>query len=101
DWSSDVCSSDVDVEHDHLRRPAGGSAGFDRAGGGVGAAHEGDRPGGGAAGGEQLLRGADPRQVEPSTGPALEDQALLLVPVEDRIHRVVYRQDEARGDLLG
>src|SRR5690625_2751776 len=90
----------VDVEDDHLRRPAGGPTGFDRAGGGVGPAHEGDRARGGAAGREEFLRGADPRQVEARTGAALEDQAFFLVPVEDRIHRVVDRENEARGDLL-
>jgi hypothetical protein len=45
----------VDVEDDHLRRAPGGPAGLDGARGGVRAAHEGDRAGGGAAGGEQLL----------------------------------------------
>ena len=45
----------VDVEDDHLRRAAGGATGLDRAGGGVGAAHEADRAARGAAGGQQLL----------------------------------------------
>ena len=56
---------------------------------GVGAAHEGDRAGRGAAGGEQLLGRADPGEVEAGAGAALEDEALLLVPVQDRVHRVV------------
>ena len=90
----------VDVEHDHLRRAAGGAAGLDGAGGGVGAAHEGDRAGGGAAGGEQLLGGADAGEVQAGAGAALEDEALFLVPVQDRVHRVVDGEDEAGGDLL-
>ena len=66
----------------------------------VGAAHEADRAGGGAAGGEQLLGGADAGQVDAGAGAALEDQPLLLVPVEDRVHRVVDGEDEAGADLL-
>ena len=42
----------VHVEDDHLGRAAGGAAGLDCAGRGIGAAHEGDRPAGGAAGGQ-------------------------------------------------
>ena len=38
---------------------------------------------------------ADARQVDARTGAALEDDALLPVPVEDRVHRVVDREDEA------
>ncbi|CAM5243549.1 hypothetical protein SVIOM342S_06632 [Streptomyces violaceorubidus] len=45
----------VDVEDDHLGRAAGGAAGLDGAGGGVGAAHEGDRSRGVAAGGRGRL----------------------------------------------
>ncbi len=83
----------VDVEDDHLGRAAGGATGLDGARGRVGAAHEGDRAGGGATGGQQLLGGADAREVQAGTGAALEDEALLLVPVEDGVHRVV----DARG----
>src|SRR3954467_11393638 len=50
-----------------------------RAGAGVGAAHEADRPGRGAAAGQQLLRRADAREVEARAGAALEDQTLLAV----------------------
>ena len=68
----------------------------------VGAAHEGDRTGSRATrGAEQLLGRTDAGQVEAGTGAALEDQALLLVPVEDRVHRVIHREDEAGADLLG
>ena len=85
----------VDVEHDHLGRAARLAARLDRAGPGVGAAHEGDRPGRGAALGQRLHRPADVRQVDPGAGPAAEDLALLGVPVEDRLHRVVDGEDEA------
>src|SRR3712207_7071960 len=46
------------VEDDHLGRATGGPTGLDGAGGGVGAAHEADRAGSGAARGEQLPGGA-------------------------------------------
>ncbi len=91
----------VNVEDDHLGGAAGGTTGLDRSCGGVGAAHEGDRAGGVAAGGEQFLGGADPGEVQAGAGAALEDHALFLVPVEDRLHGVVDGQDEAGGDLLG
>ena len=45
--------------------------------------------------GEQLLGGADAGEVEAGAGAALEDEALLLVPVQDRVHRVVDGEDEA------
>ena len=54
----------------------------------------------GAAGGEQLLGGADAGEVEAGAGAALEDEALFLVPVQDRVHRVVDGEDEAGRDLL-
>src|SRR6476469_6086744 len=34
------------------------------------------------------------------TGPALEDRPLLVLPVEDRVHRVVDVEDEAGARLL-
>src|SRR5690606_17465323 len=85
---------------DHLGGAAGGATGLDGAGGGVGAAHEGDRAGGVATGGEQLLGGTDAGEVQAGTGAALEDHPLFLVPVEDRLHGVVDGEDEAGGDLL-
>ena len=90
----------VDVEDDHLGRTTRGAAALDGAGRGVGAAHEADRAGRRAAGGQQLLGGADAGEVEAGAGAALEDEALLLVPVEDRVHRVVNGEDEAGADLL-
>ena len=90
----------VDVEDDHLGRATRGAARLDGARGRVGAAHEGDRARRRAAGGEQLLGGADAGEVEAGAGAALEDEALFLVPVEDRVHRVVDGEDEAGRDLL-
>ena len=91
----------VDVEDDHLGRAARGAARLDRSCGGVGTAHEGDGTRGVAARGEQFLGGADAGEVQAGAGAALEDHALFLVPVEDRLHGVVDGQDEAGGDLLG
>src|SRR3712207_3298 len=90
----------VDVEDDHLGRAAGGPTGLDGAGGGVGATHEADRARGGAARGQQLLGGADAGEVQAGARAALEDQPLLPVPVEDRVHRIVDGEDEAGADLL-
>src|SRR4026208_1026849 len=50
--------------------------------------------------GERLPARADPAQVDPRARAALEDRPLLDVPVEDRAHRVVDREDEARAALL-
>src|SRR5450759_3093910 len=85
----------VDVEHDHLRGPSGSAPGLNRAGGGVCTAHERHRSRCGAAATEQLPGRPNPGQVQPGTGTALEDQTLLAVPVEDRVHRVLDGQDEA------
>ncbi len=50
---------------------------------------------------QELVGGADLRQVDPGPRASLEDHALLGVPVEDGVHRVVDRQDETRRPLLG
>ena len=63
----------VGVEDDHLRRPAGLAARLDRAGRGVGAAHEAHRSAGRATAVEVLVAGADRRQVDPGAGATLED----------------------------
>ena len=90
----------VDIEDHHLGRSPGGAAGLDRAGRGIGPAHEGDRAAGGAAGAEQFLAGPQPGQVDSGPRATLEDQALFPVPLQDGIHGVVHGQDEARGNLL-
>src|SRR5207248_11672950 len=89
----------VDVEDDHLGSAARLAAGLDRAGGGVGAAHEGHGPGRVAARGELLLGGAKLGEVDAGARAAAEDDALAADPVQDRLHRVVDRQDEARRAL--
>ena len=85
----------IHVEDDHFRGAAGGTARLDRAGRSVRAAHEGDRPAGRATRGQQFLAGPDAGEVHTGARAALEDQALFLVPVQDRVHRVVHGQDEA------
>ena len=54
----------------------------------------------GAAALQVLVRRADVRQVDARARTALEDRALFPVPVEDRVHRVVDGEDEARARLL-
>jgi hypothetical protein len=89
----------VDVEHDHLGGAAGLAAGLDRARPRVGAAHERHRPRGCAALGQGLHRAADVGEVDARAGAAAEDHALLGVPVEDRLHRVLHAEDEAGAAL--
>ena len=90
----------IGVEDDHLGGAAGLATGLDRAGRRVGATHEAHRTGGGAAALEELLGGPDAGQVDAGAGAALEDRALLDVPVEDGVHLVVDGEDEAGGGLL-
>ncbi len=89
----------VDVEDDHLGRAPRLPAGLDRPSRRVGAAHERDRTGGIAALGELLLRRAQQAQVDAGARAAAEDDPLTADPVEDRLHRVVDREDEARRAL--
>ena len=70
-------------------------AGLDGARRRVRAAHERDRAARCAARGEQLLARPDPGQVDPGARPTLEDEALLAVPLQDRVHGVVDRENEA------
>src|SRR5205823_777836 len=65
----------------------------------VGAAHERDGARCVAALRQLLLRGAQARQVHARAGAAAEDDALAADPVEDRVHRILDREDEARGAL--
>src|SRR5712691_11813465 len=48
---------------------------------------------------ELLLRRAQPGEVHARAGAAAEDHALAADPVEDRLHRVLDREDEAGGAL--
>src|SRR5581483_10434401 len=73
----------VGVEDHHLRGAARRPARLDRAGDGVGAAHEGDRTRGVAAAGELLLARADLRDVDARSGAAFEDDPFVLEPIED------------------
>src|SRR5207247_1472064 len=86
----------VGVENDHLRRAPRRAARLDRAGDGIGAAHERDRSGGQTATGQVLFARADRRDVDARAGAALEDDPLGLEPVEDRAHRILDGHDEAR-----
>src|SRR5581483_8474094 len=89
----------VDVEDDHLRRASRLAAGLDRAGGRVGAAHEADRAARVAALRQLLLRRAEPGEVDAGARAAAEDDPLAADPVEDRLHRVLDREDEAGAAL--
>src|SRR5581483_11651253 len=62
-------------------------------------AHERDRPRRVAALRELLLRRAQARQVHARAGAAAEDHPFAADPVEDRVHRVLDREDEARRAL--
>jgi hypothetical protein len=59
------------------------------------APHERHRAGGVAALRELLLRGAELREVDARARAAAEDDPLAADPVEDVLHRVVDREDEA------
>src|SRR5699024_9123285 len=90
----------IDVEHHHLGSASSSTTGLDSARGRIRTTHERDRAGSSAAGGKRFFRGANPREVQSRSGTALENQSFFLVPVQDRLHRVVDRQDETRRDLL-
>ena len=91
----------VDVEHDHLGRPPGLAARLDGPGRGVGprmndTGPEASPPWPSCSRDERMVDRLMPR-------PALEDHALLDIPVEDRRHGVGDRQDEAvvDADVVG
>ena len=90
----------VAVEDHHLGGAAGAAAGLDRAGAGVGPAHEADRPGGLAAVRERLAVAAQAREVHAGARAAAEDLRLRGDPALDRRHRVVHREDEAGRGLV-
>ncbi len=77
----------VGVEDHHLRRPPGLAARLDRARRRIGTAHEAHRPGRRSAAVQEFLRRSDAREIDAGARPALEDDPLLAVPVEDRVHR--------------
>ncbi|CAB4824380.1 unannotated protein [freshwater metagenome] len=90
----------IDVQDDHLGGTAGLASGLDGAGRSVSATHETHRAGGSAAALQEFLGGTDAGEVDPCTGTTLEDRSFFAVPVEDGIHRVVDRQNEACARLL-
>src|SRR6185295_2715219 len=90
----------VDVENDHLGRPAGLAAALDDAGEGVEALHEGDRTRSRAAAGQRLAGGTQLGEVAAGAGAVLEHHALGLGQGEDGAHGVFDRVDEA-GRALG
>ena len=90
----------VGIQHHHLGRPPSLAPRLDGARRGVGAPHEAHRAAGGAAAAHPLPARSDSAEVDAGPRSALEDAALLAVPVEDRLHGVVHRQDEA-GRRLG
>src|SRR5215831_11996302 len=85
----------VHVKNDHLRGAASGAARLDRARGRIRAAHERHGPAGRATRGQQFPARPDTGKVHTGTRPALEYQAFFLVPVQNRVHRVINGQDEA------
>ena len=89
----------IGVEHDHLGGAPRRAARANGPGRGVGTPHEAHRSARLAAAGEELRSRADATQVDAGTRPALEDQPFLGVPVQDRLHGVLHRQDEAGGGL--
>ena len=90
----------IGIQDDHLRGTTGLTPGLDRPCGGIRPTHEAHRTGRGAAAVEQLLGRPDVRQVDARARAALEDRALLDIPVENRGHRVLDAEDEARRGLL-
>src|SRR5947199_349664 len=94
-----VCQALIVVSYWTPGSPQRLAARLDRAGRRVGAAHERHRSARVAALRELLLRGAQLRQIHARARAAAEDHALAADPVEDRLHRVLDREDEARGAL--
>ena len=91
----------IGVEDDHLGRTTRLAARLDRSRRRVRAAHERDRTRRGTAAFESFGARANLGEVDTRTRAALEDDALFGVPIEDRAHRVLDGEDEARAALLG
>ena len=89
----------VRIEDHHLRRAAPPASRLDDAGEGVVALHEGNGSGGDAAARDGLSGRANGGQVAAGAGAVLEEHALGLGQLEDRLHRVADAEDEARGAL--
>ena len=89
----------IDVENDHLGGAAGFAAGFDDAGEGVKATHEGERAGGRAAAGEGLHASANGGEIGTGAGTPLEEHALGLGEGKDGVERILHGVDEAGGAL--
>ena len=89
----------VYVEDDHLGGAPGFAAGFDDAGEGVEAAHEGERAGGGSAARECLHGAADGGEVGAGARTPLEEHALGLGEGEDGVEGILHGVDEAGGAL--
>src|SRR5206468_6752987 len=85
----------VGVEHDHLGRAPGLAARLDHPGRGVGRAHEGHRPRSRAPAAQPLPGRAQAREVHARARAPFENDPLLAIPVEDRVHGVVDGEDEA------
>ena len=85
----------LDVEQHHARRAARLAAALDGSREGVEAAHERERPRGGAAARERLHRAAQAREVAAAARAVLEEHPLRPRQREDRLERVVHRVDEA------
>src|SRR5690606_31211267 len=73
----------IDVERDHLRGAAGGSARLDGASGAVADLEKAHEAGGGAAAGEGLALAADLAEVGAGAGAVLEDARLADPEVHD------------------
>ena len=90
----------VDVEHDHLGRATGRAAGLDRARGRVGAAHERDRAGRGAAGESSSLDERIRERLRPAPEPPLKIKPSSLYQLRiESIESSTARMKQAR-DLL-
>src|SRR5690625_2208441 len=89
------------IQDDHLRGATCRTTRFNRARRCVSASHE--RNGarcGAARRAQKFFRRADAREIKARTRTALEDHSLFAIPVQNRVHRVIHVQDEARRYLL-
>src|SRR4051794_10215861 len=85
----------VCVQNHHLCRTPRLAAALDGAGGCISTAHERDGTARCTPALQRLDRGTNRAQVDSRARAALEDGALFDIPVEDGVHSVFDRQDEA------